>query len=66
MRERKSGVNSIKLVVFRISSVFSKLKSGKSPKMEGRKNYVACTIARVISNQEYFQQKSGSNGKNSE
>ena len=48
MRERKSGVVTIKQTVIRISSVISKWGSPKKSKMEGRKNGVACTIARAV------------------
>ena len=48
MRKRMSGVDTIKLKVIRIRSVSSKWKRRKKTKMEGRKNGVAYTIARVI------------------
>ena len=62
MSERKIGVDTINLKVIRISIVSSKGKSRKTSKMEDRKNDVACTST-SHSNQECFQQKSGSKCK---
>ena len=64
MREILSGVVTIKQPVIRIGSVTIRWESWKTKtKMEGRKNCVACTIARVIQIKECFQQKSGSKSK---
>ena len=63
MRERKSGVDTIKLTVIRIRSVSSKLKSRKKSKMEGRKNGVACTKVRVIQIRNAFSRTMAVNVK---
>ena len=47
-RKRKSSVVTIKQAVIRISSVTIRWERRKKSSMEGRKNGVACTIARVI------------------
>ena len=57
MRERKSGVVTIKQAVIRISSVTSKCESRKKLKMEGRKNGVACTTARVVQIKNVFSRR---------
>ena len=57
MRERKSSVDTTKLMVVWISSVSCEWKSRKSSRMEGRRNGIACTIARVIQIKNAFGRK---------
>ena len=57
MRERKGGVVTIEQTVIRISCVTSKWGSRKNSKMEGSKNGVACTIARVIQINNAFSRR---------
>ena len=57
MRESKSGVVTIKHAAIRISSVTIRWTRRKKKKMEGRKNGVACTIARVIQIKNVFSRE---------
>ena len=57
MRERKSVVTIKQTVIRIISSATSKWESRKNSKMEGGKNGVACTIARVIQIKNAFSRR---------
>ena len=58
---KKSGIVAIKQTVIRISSVTSKCR--KISKTEGRKNSVACTIARDIQIKNAFSKRVAVNAR---
>ena len=56
-KEIKSCLVTIKQAVIRISSVIIRWERGKKTKLEGRKNGVACTVARVIQINNVFSRE---------